>query len=246
MGDIPMWKKRIEHLDPSTQETYSRICRRFHVSDDTTWADIRRDVEKIRNPNTKRSVIGALITMLGTKEGAPKQPRPVAKVYDLPTVEEITALANEGYGAFIYAMAWAGLRVGEAVSLHPSDLGQSGDKFWIDVRTSKQYSGRVKEPKSGVGRVLIPEWLYEYLKAADYPEILPNSLYKWMKRRGMTPHSLRHFYATYLVRTFKNPEMARRQLRHANLSTTLGFYAQVTAEDEALVLSSIPNPLEAA
>lgn len=51
------------------------------MSDVTTWADISKDVGKIRNPNTKRSVIGALITMLGTKEGAPKQPRPQPKVY---------------------------------------------------------------------------------------------------------------------------------------------------------------------
>ena len=53
------------------------------MSDDTTWADISKHVEKIRNPNTKRSVIGALITMWGTKEGAPKQSRPVPKVYCL-------------------------------------------------------------------------------------------------------------------------------------------------------------------
>jgi len=128
MGDTPQWKMRISHLDPSTQETYSRICRRYGVSDDTTWADISKHVEKIRNPNTKRSVIGALITCLGTKEGAPKQPRPVPKVYDLPDHCQIQQMAEQGYGAFIYAMAYAGLRVGEAVALRPEDLGKSGSR----------------------------------------------------------------------------------------------------------------------
>ena len=246
MGDTPQWKMRISHLDPSTQETYSRICRRYGVSDDTTWADISKHVEKIRNPNTKRSVIGALITCLGTKEGAPKQPRPVPKVYDLPDHCQIQQMAEQGYGAFIYAMAYVGLRVGEAVALRPEDLGKSGGRHWIDVRASKQYTGRIKEPKTGSGRVLIPGWLYEYLASAEYPEILPNSLYKWMKRRGINPHALRHFYATYLVRNVSNPELARRQLRHANLTTTLAFYAQVTADDEAVAVEGIPNPREAA
>lgn len=246
MGDTPVWKKRIEHLDPSTQATYARICRRYGVSDDTTWADIRSEVERVRNPNTKRSVIGALITCLGTKEGAPKQPRPQPKVYDLPSHAQIRDLAHQGYGAFIYAMAYAGLRVGEAVALTPGDLGKAGERYWINVRASKQYTGRIKEPKTGPGRVLIPEWLYDYLRTAEYPEILPNSLYKWMRRRGVTPHALRHFYATYLVRNVQNPELARRQLRHANLTTTLAFYAQVTAEDEAEAVALIPDPLRAA
>jgi integrase len=144
-------------------------------------------------------------------------------------------------------MAFAGLRIGEAVALSKADSKRNGDLCWIDVSLSRQnLKGRYKKPKSGQGRVVIPEWLYEKLQKFDYPEILPNSLYKWMKRRGLQPHGLRHFYATYLVRNVSNPELARRQLRHANLETTLGTYVEITSMDEMAAVSGLQNPFEAA
>ena len=48
--------------------------------------------------------------------------------------------------------------------------------------------------------------------------------------------------ATYLVRTTKNVELARRQLRHANLQTTLDIYVEVAAEDELVLISQIEDP----
>ncbi len=45
------------------------------------------------------------------------------------------------------------------------------------------------------------------------------------------PHLLRHNYATMLVRKRVNPEIARQQLRHSDLKTTLGYYAQVDKQD---------------
>ena len=74
---------------------------------------------------------------------------------------------------------------------------------------------------------------------ADFPDVLPNSLFKWLKRRGLAPHQLRHFYATVVVRHANNPELARRQLRHANLQTTLQVYAQVESEDISQLLDAV-------
>jgi len=231
--------ERMSHLDEATVVRYERVIKRYGIKEETTWVDIKKEVEKVRNPNTRRSEIGALTTILGTKEGRPKPPKPQPKIYELPSKEDITKFEDSPYGAYIFAMAFAGLRVGEAVALQPEDVKKLGGKFFIDVMYSKQHTGRIKEPKSGTGRVLIPEWLYDYLKGADYPEILPNSLFKWMKRRGLTPHQLRHYYATFLVRKTANPELVRRQLRHSNLSTTLSIYAQVETEDESALLEAL-------
>ena len=229
--------ERMEHLDPNTQKKYWSYVRKFGITDKTTWRDVRASVEKVKNQNTRRSIIIALRTILGN-EGAPRIPKPVSKVYELPDREDIFALQGTPYFAYIILMAFAGLRAGEVVSITRSDIKRVGDRCFVDVVQSKQFSGRIKEAKT-TGRVFIPLWVYDLLIDLDYPEVLPNSLYKWMKRRGYNPHQLRHFYGTAVVRNTHNPELARRQLRHSNLNTTLTYYAQVGTEDEEALLEAL-------
>lgn len=230
-------EQRIEHLDPNTQRKYWAYVRKFEITDKTTWRDVRAKVEKEKNINTRRSIIIALRTILGS-EGAPRIPNPIAKVYELPDREDIFVFEGTKYWAYILLMAFAGLRAGEVCSISRSDIKRVGDRCFVDVVQSRQYSGRIKEAKT-TGRVFIPLWVYDLLIDADYPEVLPNSLYKWMKRRGYNPHQLRHFYGTAVVRNTSNPELARRQLRHANLNTTLTYYAQVGSEDEEALLEAL-------
>ena len=47
-----------------------------------------------------------------------------------------------------------------------------------------------------------------------------------------------------LARTTRNVELARRQLRHANLQTTLQVYVEVTAEDELELIADMANPFD--
>lgn len=232
------------HLDPNTRTKYQAILRKFDVHNDTTWADVRPTLESISNQNTRRSCIVVLRIFLG-KQGAPKIPPTVRRVYDLPDETDIAKASEGPYQAMILAMAYAGLRIGEACALRPTDVHKAGKVCWIDVNRSKDYSRRIKQPKTGSGRVVIPEWLFDILKASDYPDILPNSLYKYMKRRGLQPHGLRHWYATYLVRTVANVELARKQLRHANLQTTLQTYVEITSQDEMTVIQGLANPFAA-
>ena len=234
MGDI---QKRLDHLDANTQKKYWSYVRKFEITDKTTWREVRASVEKVKNINTRRSIIIALRTILGS-EGAPRTPNAVPKVYELPDREDIFVFQGTKYWSYILLMAFAGLRAGEAVSITRSDIKRVGNRCFVDVVQSKQATGRIKEAKT-TGRVMIPLWVFDELTHADYPEVLPNSLYKWMKRRGYNPHQLRHFYGTAVVRNTANPELARRQLRHANLNTTLTYYAQVETEDEECLLDAL-------
>ncbi len=238
MSETGAIAQRLGHLDPATRSKYESYIRKFDVTDETTWQDIRRDVEKVKNPNTRRSIIIALRTILGSSDGAPRMPKAVAKVYDLPEREDIFGLADERYFPLVVLMAFAGLRAGEACCVTNADIKRSGKSFFIDVHQSKQNTGRIKEAKTE-GRVFLPEWVYDLVVDADFPDILPNSLFKWLKRRGMNPHQLRHFYATTVVKHSNNPELARRQLRHANLATTLQVYAQVESEDISQLLEAV-------
>ena len=233
------------YLDPATQAKYRSICRKYGVDETTSWADVARKVQATRNQNTRRSDIIALRSILG-RDGALRIPAPVRKVYTLPDPGEVRDRAAGPYEGYILAMAWAGLRIGEAVALQRSDVRTSGTQFWIEVTASRQnLGGRYKDPKSGAGRVFIPQWLHEVLAEFDYPEILPNSLYKWMKRRGLQPHGLRHLYCTMLVRTVTNVEMARRQMRHKSLTTTMGVYLEIEAQDEMGSIEALSDPRSA-
>ena len=230
-----------EHLDPATQVKYRSVCRKYGVLEGTNWGDIRAQVLSTRKQNTRRSDIIALRTILGS-EGSPPIPNPVRKAYEVLSPETILERSKGKYQGYVLAMAFAGLRIGEAVALSSADVKRVGERCFIEVSQSRQNTGRYKQPKSGSGRVAIPEWLYEELVAFDYPEILPNSLYKYLKRRGIQPHGLRHIYATMLVRQTKNVELVRRQLRHSSLTTTLSVYVEIEASDELELIAALPNP----
>jgi integrase len=229
-------------LDPMTVKKYESILRTYGVTEATTWPEVLPRVNRIANPNTRRSVIIVLRRVLGA-EGAPSVPNAVRRVYDLPDESGLAEAATGPYFHLVMVMAYAGLRIGEACALQPADVKSNGALCWIDVARAKDNSGAVKRPKSGFGRVVIPRWLYDLLMdVEEWPDVLPNSVYKWCHRRGIQPHGLRHHYATYLVRTTNNVELARRQLRHANLATTLGVYVEVKAMDELAVIAGLADP----
>jgi integrase len=49
---------------------------------------------------------------------------------------------------------------------------------------------------------------------------------------------LRHWFATDMIQRGINPEIARRQLRHKNIETTMKIYVQVNNLD---LLASVPQ-----
>lgn len=98
MSETGAIARRLEHVDPATRSKYESYIRKFDVTDETTWKDVRWDSEKVKNPNTRRSIIIGLRTILGSSDGAPRMPKAVAKVYDLPEREDIFALEGERSG----------------------------------------------------------------------------------------------------------------------------------------------------
>jgi integrase len=83
----------------------------------------------------------------------------------------------------------------------------------------------------------------EEIKKATFTYPLPKSLYKWMKRRDVSPHQLRHYFATQLFSKTNNLEAIRRQMRHSNIKTTLTYYLEVSADAEEGLLPERPIPM---
>jgi len=159
--------------------------------------------------------------------------------YELPD-EETIALAGKGkYGIYVLVMAYAGLRIGEACAADHSWLENNA----LVVRASMDEDRNIRRTKTGkVGRVVLPEWLVQEILEANFCYPNPKVLRKWCRRRGITPHALRHFYATLLVRETQNIELARRQLRHSKIETTLGIYLEVEAGEAERLVTNLARP----
>ena len=79
------------------------------------------------------------------------------------------------------------------------------------------------------------------LSQADFTYPKPKNLAKWMQRRGVTPHQLRHFYATEMMHLTKNMELLRRQMRHTKVET-MKLYVEVGVQEESSVVESMGKP----
>ena len=184
----------------------------------------------------------------------PKVPIPLP---DLPTRDELRALfAAAGslqYRVIFETLYATGLRVGEVVALQPGDI----DSATGLVRVRR---GKGSKPRS----VMLSPWLLHDLR--DYwrqtrpagPWLFPgrdpdqqvstraiqNALTAAVARAGiqrrLTPHTLRHAFATGLLDSGVDIRTIQRLLGHATLATTSRYLHVSTARIEATA-----SPLDA-
>lgn len=144
-------------------------------------------------------------------------------------------------------MLEAGLRVGEVVALEPEHLDMQTCK--LTVREGKG----AKDRTVWIGEDLrdaIGEWLER--RAEDYPEspyLFPNNnggqvdtsyMRRMVKRTAreadvreaekVSPHTLRHTFATELYRETKDLRLVQKALGHEDVSTTQ-IYTHIVDED---------------
>jgi site-specific recombinase XerD len=152
----------------------------------------------------------------------------------------------------ILAMIYScGLRVGEAVSLKPHDVDL--ERMQLHVRNGK---GR-KDRYVGMASSLIP-LLHNYLNSfkpgvylfegAQKGEMYSaNSIRSFLRssckaaqiQKTVTPHTLRHSYATHLIENGTGIAHIQRLLGHSRPETTM-LYAHIANTD----LMKIENPLD--
>ena len=239
-------------LKYGTRQSYFKIIKSLGIWDleiyDLNCAFIFDKVDQMRSHNVKKNVYICLRSVfkdLGIFNELPIL-QGIAKEYDFPTQEELHYLIDRSkYRRILYLCMYAGLRVGEACAVIPSQL--EGNYLRVD-RAFSQDGKHLGSPKT-FGKVLIPDWLAEEIrsmKKEDYWHLgMPTQLVSWacgnLSKRGarkhINPHMLRHWFATDMIRRGVNPEIARRQLRHKNIETTMKIYVQVNNSD---LKSSLP------
>lgn len=182
-------------------------------------------------------------------------PRQARRLPHVASAEDIgalfVALQQPKYRAIAMLMYGAGLRVGEACRLEVTDI--DAGRMVIHVRHGKgnrprdvplsptlllalrAYWQQERPPKphmfvSRRGTRLSPESMRTALKRARYDAGL---------KRRLTPHVLRHTFATHLLEAGTDVRVIQELLGHRNLTTTEG-YTRVTHA----LMSRTTSPLE--
>ena len=167
-----------------------------------------------------------------------------------PTFEEINRIKESvdlEFGLFAYFLLYTGCRRGEALALTYGDIDTEHNVISINKSVCYVNSRPViKSPKTekGIREVILLEVLKEklphgaarnYLFGTEgrpfYPSEFDTLWEHYQKETGLTeltPHIVRHGYATMLHEAGIDPKDAQELLGHAQISTTLDTYTHIS------------------
>ncbi|MGD2120688.1 MAG: tyrosine-type recombinase/integrase [Gemmatimonadota bacterium] len=186
-------------------------------------------------------------------------PRP-KRQKSLPTVlskEEVStlldAVTHPTSRALVMILYSSGLRVGELVRLRPEDL--ESDRGLLRVRGGKgrkdRYTLLSARAEEAVERHLLfrnesaGRWLFpsqhkgRHVSTRSVQKVVSRARVRAGIRKRVTPHTLRHSFATHLLEAGTDLRYIQELLGHASSRTT-EIYTHVTNRD----LSRIRNPLD--
>lgn len=184
-----------------------------------------------------------------------KNPKKGKKLPTVLSIEEVKALIKAtppGRDRLIVEFLYSsGVRVSEAVSMKTSNLnlkeriasvrGGKGNKDRIIILSHnwitdlKRYLKKKKVPTDFVfskknGKPLSSDTIQRIIREASHKAGIP---------KNITPHSLRHSFATHLLDAGENIRKIQELLGHSNLNTTQ-IYTKVSVEG----LKKVESPLD--
>lgn len=185
---------------------------------------------------------------------------------EILTMQEVKIFLSElKKESYLYphflVLATAGLRVSELRGLKKADVDSKNDQIHI---RRVYYYGREHEPKTKGSKrsVSLPHMVIEVLeehilKCPDSPwlfpgrkglpishQVLGKAFHRWLERLelpSVTPHSLRHTHATFLLESGRSLKAIQKRMGWASANMLLRRYAHVTKEEEGKIVSDIEN-----
>ena len=179
-----------------------------------------------------------------------RQPRGLEiKERELPDEAEIQkAIDGLGchFGLFAYMLLFTGLRRGELLALEWNDIDLAN--AIIHVNKSVYFNNNnpfIKKPKTKSGvrsvpivsplKLVLDSWEKEgtYLFGKDKlitEQTFRRAWQRYCKESGVTitPHQLRHAFATFLFEAGISPKSAQKMLGHADYKTTVEIYTHIS------------------
>ena len=183
---------------------------------------------------------------------APRRERSMPTVLAASEVKRLfAALVNPKHRLMAFLLYSSGIRVGELVRLRVADLDP--ERHLIHVRRGKggkdRYTLYSDAAVQAVERYLAfagpGEWLFtgtrkdRPISARSVQKVIATAGRRAGIRRVVTPHTLRHSFATHLLEQGVDVRYIQELLGHASLATTQ-IYTQVTRHD----LVRIRSPLD--
>jgi integrase/recombinase XerD len=179
----------------------------------------------------------------------PKKDKRLPEVLNKDEVKTLIEGADNLKSKLIISMLYSsGLRVSELVNLKINDLDFGGNTGW--VRKGKGSKDRLFTLSNKLGQEL-KEFIEnrehkDYVFSKDKPLTTRNvqKIIKGTRERAginkkVTPHTLRHSFATHLLEDGTDIRMIQALLGHANLNTTQA-YTHVSTEQ----IKRVKNPLD--
>lgn len=183
---------------------------------------------------------------------APKRLPTILSTDELRRLFDVVA-RHPKHKALLFTLYGAGLRISEALGLRPGDI--DGQRMFIHVRGGKGNKDRMVRLSPHLLAVLRDywrqcrpgSWLFpqdrDPSRAMD-PATAERMVTRAARRAGITrarvsPHTLRHCYATHLLEAGTDLRSIQMLLGHANLKTT-ARYTHVSDQH----LRSVVSPLD--
>jgi len=180
-----------------------------------------------------------------------KMPKKESKLPEVLNKEEVKSLINSADNLksrlIISLLYSAGLRVSELVNLKVADIDFSEKTGWVRRgKGSKDRLFAISETLSGDLKAYLEKREHEYIFSKTKPLTTRNiqKIIKLTSQRAgiskkVTPHTLRHSFATHLLEQGNDIRIIQAMLGHASLNTTQ-VYTHVSSEQ----IKKVNNPLD--
>jgi integrase/recombinase XerD len=262
-------KLRYKRYSPNTIRTYISCLEQFNrfikseklqINEPVIYQYLMGLVAKGYSRSSQNQHINAikfyLEKVLKQKQKSYYIERPLKKRM-LPTVlseQEIqlifSNIKNLKHKAILSLIYSSGIRIGEALNLTINDL--DSDRMLISIRRGKGEKDRMVPMASNVLKLL--RVYYKEYKPVNYlfngndnspysatsvRNVLKRAVYKSYIKKNVTPHTLRHSYATHLLEKGTDLRYIQVILGHSSVKTT-EIYTHVSTKN----LQAIKSPIE--
>ncbi len=251
-------------FSPMTVRNYSFFAEKFLQDanksiEQITQEDARKYLASMFENKSRNTIMLAAASLkfffteiLKKEVGEIKMPKKENRLPEVLSKEEVSKLLNSTEtrkSRLILSLLYSsGLRVSELVHLKPSDINFSENTGW--VRRGKGSKDRMFILSNGLGNEL-QEYMKKrkdakYLFSQEEPLTTRNiqKIVKHVRTRAdiqkkITPHTLRHSFATHLLEAGTDIRMIQNLLGHSSLNTTQ-LYTHISSEQ----IRKIQNPLD--
>ncbi|MEM4271711.1 MAG: tyrosine-type recombinase/integrase [Candidatus Pacearchaeota archaeon] len=254
---------KLRGFSPLTARNYSFFVEKFlkHAgkeADKTTEDDAKSYLASLIDSKSKNTTMLAAAALkfffkeiLKKDFSGIKVPKKDSKLPEVLTKDEVKKLIdsadNEKSRLIISFLYSTGLRVSELVNLKTEDINLQDKSGW--VRKGKGAKDRLFVISENLAKDLeafLKDRNHKYLFSKEEPLTTRNiqKIIKGTKIRAgiskkVTPHTLRHSFATHLLEQGTDIRLIQTMLGHSSLSTTT-IYTHVSSEQ----IKKIANPLD--